>query len=308
VSGRWIALWHKNDEAMQGLRSLNTFEFRIFDDDYAAGFWSFLSILLLPAMFFTLLLTSAPLTYLCADASTYYGFTCYDTTKLSGRIDTVVFTLKKWFGLEDSTHTSLASHIVVPIIFFLVSIVLIKALQLFGSLMDALTGKILNTATWRQVRSLAIGNDVAGEAGVSIDHYPPWVSRRFEPLPADLGQKISKLADEAAAKSISKFRNAIEELAFADGKRDKTAIVADYLSWNELIHTSYFDVEPFRKFVALALCQGDDFQPTESFKNDADYVAVEGWLQGLLAGTGSRQSSSDPLGDGLGQGSRKMAS
>ncbi len=83
-----------------------------------------------------------------------------------------------------------------------------------------------------------------------------------------------------AYESLAKFRNAISTLAFAEGA-DKAGLVSNYLSWKELIHTSYFDVPLFRKLVAQAISQTPGFTATDAFRHDRDYEATKKWLEDI---------------------------
>ena len=53
----------------------------------------------------------------------------------------------------------------------------------------------------------------------------------------------------------------------------------NYLSWQELIHTSYFAVPAFQKLVARAIVSGDGFKPTSAFQADPQYDVIGEWLQ-----------------------------
>jgi hypothetical protein len=97
-------------------------------------------------------------------------------------------------------------------------------------------------------------------------------------LPAALGAEISAFSDQQAGKSVARLRSAVHVLAFAEGGREKSDLLSTYLTWDELIHTSYFQVPRFCKLVAYALSTADGFRATAAFRADPDYTLVAGWF------------------------------
>jgi hypothetical protein len=69
---------------------------------------------------------------------------------------------------------------------------------------------------------------------------------------------------------------------------------ASYLTWDELIHTAYFNIPRFRKLVAYAIAQADGFQATEAFKADPDYATVAGWYDGMQRARAEASKSQVP--------------
>jgi hypothetical protein len=54
---------------------------------------------------------------------------------------------------------------------------------------------------------------------------------------------------------------------------------SEYLTWDELIHCTYFNVSRFRMLVAYAIAHSEGFRPSEGFKNHPDYELVAGWYE-----------------------------
>ena len=87
-----------------------------------------------------------------------------------------------------------------------------------------------------------------------------WLSSDMPALPAKLATEISAFSDKQAGQSIARFRSALNVLAFANGDREKSDLLSRYLTWDELIHTSYFQVPRFRKLVAYAISSANGFR------------------------------------------------
>ena len=85
---------------------------------------------------------------------------------------------------------------------------------------------------------------------------------------AAVADGLESASDQAIGTAVPKFRNIIDSLTAAETAEATSDVVADYLTWQELIHTSYFDQEMFVQLVGYALCQVEGFQPTEAFVAD----------------------------------------
>lgn len=49
------------------------------------------------------------------------------------------------------------------------------------------------------------------------------------------------------------------------------------LTWDELIHTAYFNVPRFRKLVAFCLIDGKRIMASEIFKRDTEFERIASW-------------------------------
>jgi hypothetical protein len=81
------------------------------------------------------------------------------------------------------------------------------------------------------------------------------------------------------------MRRAVGEFALATDENDKSSLW-HYLTWDELVHTSYFKLPAFRKLVCYAIAHSEGFRPSERLKADADYEKLGRWMaeiQGTLA-------------------------
>jgi hypothetical protein len=124
-----------------------------------------------------------------------------------------------------------------------------------------------------------LGSDLAGELAIDARDYPPWSKGGFGFLPDTLSDEISQLSNKAMAKSVETFRATLGTLMFHKAL-DRAGInaLSEYLSWEELIHTCYFDVPRFAKLVAYAVSRAEGFRATKKFKSDHDYPLVENWF------------------------------
>ena len=92
------------------------------------------------------------------------------------------------------------------------------------------------------------------------------------------------LIGSQASQVIEKFRSLIGTLAFADAGLDGSAL-AKLLSWNELIHTTYFTVPRFRVLIAYAIAQTSGFCASDALQRHPDYVFAEQWYVAITTST-----------------------
>ena len=145
----------------------------------------------------------------------------------------------------------------------------------------------LNWLTWSQIRKSAFGGDAVGEIPLDVQDHPTWTTQRFSPLPETLSAEITRLSDEAAARSLSKFRGALSGLAVSEDKEAKSFLFSEYLTWDELIHTSYFRVPRFRMLVAYVIANSDGFRPSAAFKSHPDSQLVARWYEEIQPKAGA---------------------
>ncbi|AHB48946.1 hypothetical protein W911_11880 [Hyphomicrobium nitrativorans NL23] len=171
--------------------------------------------------------------------------------------------------------------VLVPVAFALLALGVLALIQYAASHLSVYVSRALNRMTRAEVKRSSFGNDTDGEVVVGADYGPSWLDPVTCILPEAVSDKISDHSNAMMAQSVSKFRSAISTLAFSESEDRKAGLVASYLSWKELVHTCYFDVDEFRRIVAHAISQSEGFAPTEAFRQDGSYAATESWVAAL---------------------------
>ncbi len=171
--------------------------------------------------------------------------------------------------------------VLVPIVFALIALVILKIIEWVARLISTVLARALNHITLAEMKRSTFGNDTEGEIVVGADYGPSWLDPVTWELPDDVAERISAHSNSMAAQSIMKFREAISTFASAEGADARSRLMTDYLSWNELVHTSYFEVPQFREMVAVAISQTPGFRPTERLLHDPNYQVTVQWV-GLL--------------------------
>lgn len=171
--------------------------------------------------------------------------------------------------------------VLVPLVFGAVALGVLAIIEYLAAIVSAGLSRALNAITLSEVKRSSFGNDTEGEIVVGADYGPSWLDPVTCLLPIEVSDNITNHSNAMATQSLFKFRNAISTLAFSEGEDSKSGLISNYLSWKELVHTCYFDVEGFRKIVAQSISQADGFAPTDAFRHDGDFDRTTQWVADL---------------------------
>ncbi len=197
-----------------------------------------------------------------------------------------------WGGRTGWIVRNLIPIFLVPIVFGLLAAILVLAVQFIARFVSSILSSIFDSLTWHEVKRNVLGNDTETEVALTARPHPPWLDASPPPLPGELSARLTEVSNEAAAQSLWKFRNAIGELAFTDGMDNKQQSVFDYLTWRELIHSSYFELPEFRWLLAEAIAREEGFKPSGSFNDSQEQRSAASWVVALAPpATGEATSS-----------------
>ena len=294
-AARWFGLWHKDDEAICGLAALGSANRAIFDRMFAVPALSMLAVVLFPILVYAVFSNQDLAQWLLDHHLRTFG-----PGKLKGIVEAAAlkgggrevginfvlllttggeaFTLI--FPASPSTARALFLIGVVPITALLLSLIILMLVTFLAMPVSIVLSHLLNASTWAQLRRTGFGGDVQGESEIEARTVPVGFSRRCATLPDEVASELSAVSNAVAAKSISKLREAINAIAFAKDESRRGAL-AEYLTWNELIHTTYFDAPAVRKLIAYAIAETDGFRASDLFRSDPDYARVGAWYRML---------------------------
>jgi hypothetical protein len=259
---------------------------------------SFASFFVLPVIVSIAVMSPQIMKYLDDNVGWFLGSTKPQIGNLTGNllfienlvlVSSVYFPLKLFTGKTPTgmnIPTWLSGHIfdyfflVLPVLFLTIVIsygvtLIIRTLSIG---MSTLLSSLFDIATWNAMRDLVFGSDLAGESAFDASANPSWAAS-CKPLPQPLSDELITFVNQEAIKSLPKIRQSVYELAFSMGTGRPAGFIQNYLSWNELIHTSYFDVPQFRKLLGFAISMSKGFRATQSFKNDGEFPVVMGWFE-----------------------------
>ncbi len=304
---RLIALWHRDDEVINGGRLLKDIRFRPFTPEFAAPPLAFLSLLLIPvgmAAFANPALwvelsdrindwtpfVPAPSCEApgasAADCADPFKSFARDSLAIVGLPAIGLFELLRLIELSpgDSAGTNAAVAIATLVVGGLMGV---GAIWLLGLLVHrlvlwaahfislALAGA-LNAMTRAQLVALGYGGDSHGEIAVDATPQPAWMASPLPSLPPALEQEISASSDRAAAVALARIRAALSTLSL-EGDQNPADLLSRHVTWSELIHCNYFRVARMRKLIAYCVAQQPGFKPTEALRNDSDVALLGQW-------------------------------
>ncbi len=169
--------------------------------------------------------------------------------------------------------------LLVPLVFGLSAVLLVLLIQFLAKIFSSFISRWLDSQTWFEVRRTALGNDTEAEVAIGTVPSPTWQNKSAGFLPAAVGEPIAIHSNQAMSHAIEKIRNSISEFALHEGQHGQIGSVLNYLTWQELIHTTYFEVPEFRVLLARAISESEGFEPSTAFRSRPDYNDVGTWLQ-----------------------------
>jgi hypothetical protein len=301
-SSKWTALVHENDEALQGLRALRGSKLEIFPRDFGVPALTATSIFVLPVSIL-LLASSQALTlrafklvsdnpflghlskegalignYAINVAVWAYAIITPISRSIRSAMDTIGPLLPGTVQTKEYLSTGIA-FLLIPTVLFVISLLVVSLVAKVARTTSPLLSKLLNRMTRHQMKQSMFGDDVLGERIVDAQSWPMWAEKGYGVLPSPLGDEISEFSNRAAADAIGKFRQELNAAMFRGDGKDRLEWLSGYMTWDELIHTSYFRVPRFRKLVAYAISTAEGFRATEVFKADPDYALVAKWFE-----------------------------
>jgi len=287
-AARWLPLWHANDEAIRGLESVKRLRFSFFSRDFAVPLFSLASLFAVPGAILFVSVSGSAMSRIFPLLRDYIGNRggyVQNGELVGGGTNIIINTgamiealygVTKHLGASEAVASS-AILLGLPASLFLASLIVTYTTIGVASVLSNGLARILDHLTWRQIRQSAYGADVIGESGLGAGTSPTWLGQGSPALPSALQAEISRVSDAAASRSLSKFRSGLSELALSDDRGTRTEFLTRYLTWEELIHTSYFGVPRFRMLVAYAIATSKGFRPSEAFRSHPDYELVARW-------------------------------
>lgn len=183
-----------------------------------------------------------------------------------------------WQGRSGLLVRMIVPIILVPIVFGVIAVLLVLLVQSIAGVLSALLSRFFDQLTWFEIKRTALGNDTETEVALTAASRPAWIEDGFSPLPSALGDRVTEYSNEVAVHSLSKFRNAIGELALSEGVDNEKKDPFSYLTWRELVHSSYFEVPEFRLLIAEAIASSDSFKRSAAFEGSDEARTAAGWL------------------------------
>jgi hypothetical protein len=182
------------------------------------------------------------------------------------------------FGIWSAALRAAIPLVLVPLAFILMALGLTWVIGMLAKWLSVLLARVLNKVTLTEIKREIYGNDTDGEVAIGGGPRPSWLTASAPYLPPEVATRITDYANTATSASLAKFRNALSTIAMSEGRPPESGVVSNYLSWKELIHTTYFELPEFRRLFARSISDADGFAASPAFEAGADYARATGWL------------------------------
>jgi hypothetical protein len=174
-----------------------------------------------------------------------------------------------------SSASSLIVWVFIGPIIFAILFLLFTVLHFIAYLVGLPASFFLNRLTAYQVRRTAFGNDTVGERAVEVAAVPEGCSANYGLVPAEIETVLADFSDKNAVKTLASARKILGLNKETQSERDVGKIMAEQMSWHELIHTAYFDVDEFARLIAYVLHKVGLAPLSEHFKADPDLEKIK---------------------------------
>jgi len=273
----WIGLWHHDDEAISALTNVRALNRAIVPSNFLVPAFS-----LIP-----LLLTILGLAY-----AAYLSIHAWNP-----EAQWLKDIFAKLTAIDSDPKQDWALHRILPMLWELagaVTIIMgpIIAIYLllttagvgivrgFAHLIGIPLAKAVDRLVWDSVRQETWGNDRRGESVRSVSATPPLFKPQYAPLPDAIASKIARYSEAHATETLRKARELLGMTATATAMGDIGRDLSSQLSWRELIHTSYFEIDEFIALLAAALRRsGLSSSKAEKIADAISDDMVEEWLK-----------------------------
>jgi hypothetical protein len=290
---RWQSLRSQNDEAINALRAAEPLKLRLFRSNLLVGPAKTFVALAIVIWTLTGAIGAGVLWYKYGLTKDYalklfdynklltYGLVSRGQLELPDAPNPIDLRLVRFF------FTGFYANYPLQATMTMVAYCLASILMLYGTLWLAIsiTGLIarlagspaswlLNRLTVAQLRTTAFGNDTIGEQVVQVGGVPEGCDGNYGLVPEEIETALTAFSDKNAAKTLASVRQILGLNQETHGQRDIAKIIAEQMSWHELIHTAYFEVDEFAKLIAHALHNAGLAPVSESFQSDPDYEKI----------------------------------
>lgn len=286
---RWLSLWHAKDEAVQSLKAVKRLDVKIFSRDFAASALNLLAVVIIPVLCIWTLTSPTVMDAIAAHLLPILDAHPDDLYSAGGKnifenavvlLLSLLFvppaTLIPGFVYDDPSPLLDFGMLVLGVMILIAAAVCLTwAFNFLARLVSHGLSLMLNPMTLSQLKAVAYGSDTQEELAIDASEWPIWLARGYPPMGGVIANELELASDQAIGQAIPKFRNVVENLAEADSSEATSDVLADYLTWPELIHTSYFTQERFAKLVAFSICQCEGFRASTRFQQDPEYREIE---------------------------------
>lgn len=261
---RWLGLWHPEDEAISALANIKRASAPIISDRLLEPFVYIaqLAVVIVPALF------------LAYDALWNGGAAVAGYAR-----ELLVEEVDPGEALDALVVGVVAGLFYWAALLLLVLWIATLLMQVLALLLGKPLSWSLNRLVWSSMRRRAWGDDLTKEDVREIAARPPELAADLGPLPEEVAVPLSEHSERHAIVTLQKVRRVLGMTQDSEAAPDLRAELSESLQWNELIHTSYFDVPEFVDLLALGLHRAGLGELREEFTLTAERERLLEWCR-----------------------------
>ncbi len=229
----WISIWDKSDEAINALLVAHTAKTKLTPEKIGSGAFS----LMLGLVFATLVFLGMQLLH-----------AYYIKVEMPAFSESHMWfdSMKKYF--EFGVGNNLASGAVFLGYAFLGAILL----RPVGKILSKTISDKADSVISGLVRDKTLGTDIPGLNAPVVATGPVEFDQAWAALPEDVSKAIHDYSNQFAADLLARARTALGFVHSGLASEEILRQASESITWRELIHTAYFDVDEFIKLLAYA--------------------------------------------------------
>ncbi|MDG1825021.1 MAG: hypothetical protein P8H62_02025 [Henriciella sp.] len=288
IQSQWICLSHRDDEVINAIENSTKVKTDLAPKKLLSGTLATSISVLVVSMFFLTHLPASVFYALFGELLSSDNDSIAQATNVSLRLlENPLYALENFYvkltGIvagHDFGNSWERDLVLVVFGFIFLVLILLIVLRLSTFLEKVLVPKVrdlFNRSVDVALRSTAFGHDVRGEVPSHASVTPDGSERIWRPLNGRPADAMHAHVKGKVDNLVARFRLI---LGLAEDQDDEFDLKVFYnaVTWDELIHTSYFNVDEIQKMIAAALIRTGDFRPSAQF---VDFSDADGWLSNI---------------------------
>jgi hypothetical protein len=277
-----LCLYHPDDEAIKSLTAVPQAKLAIFDQRFLSGISLTLVLMATPIIFLASFISAAEIMAVLlriqlpppSSVLEYIQRGVQVANYIGGRFtDPILF---RMFG---TTWGYNLQFLLLVTAFVAVCFGVFVTVGWVSKVLSKMLAKHLNSLATFHVAQAVYGGDEVGTVAQASS------SRAFDgaglsyKLPERIEKSIREAADRAAAESIFRLRQRLSLIISSIGREE---VAHDhFLTWDELIHTTYFRVAEMRMLLCCAIARSGGFVGSEQLVQSDAAEWLSEWLASL---------------------------
>ncbi len=278
-SDRWVCVWNENDEVLSGLAAAQRVEGRIVPANALDNpLKAFVAIALALTMLLPAAITRMGNALGLRSDSWFAGWLFAPSRVFEALVEPIEARLLDFYGFWPDTLLFVVDGVSTSaVIIALFAAALFAAQTLSNRLLGPLISRLADDSIWKALKARSYGNDVVGEANVGTAAHPPEFSRGWKCVPETVAAAVDAYVREHSGDIMARVQRLLGLAASAEGGAALNGALDEAMTWNELVHTTYFRAPETRRLILYATAR----HANAIARPAAENTECEEWYQAM---------------------------